>query len=111
MTDRIKQGLIRLRPRSDTIYVSQNRTVLSMSNDGFIHQGVEHGLIVSETRLLSLYEYRIDGKDLMPVAISNVEQHTWLGYYIFLPQELHGELDEGSGMLDEMTQHTLELKI
>jgi glycogen debranching enzyme len=111
MTDRIKQGLIRLRPRDDSIYVSQNRTVLSMARDGFIHQGVEHGLIVSETRLLSLYEYRINGKDPVPVALSNVEQHTWLGYYIFLPQELYGEADQGSGMLDEMTQHTLELRI
>jgi glycogen debranching enzyme len=111
MTDRIKQGLIRLRPRGNTIFVSQNRTVLAMAPDGFIHGDVEHGLIVSETRLLSRYEYRINGKDPVPVALSNVEQHTWLGYYIFLPPELHGEADEGSGMLDEMTQHTLELKI
>lgn len=111
MTDRIKQGLIRLRPRDDTIYVSQNRTVLSMARDGFIHDGVEHGLFVSETRLLSRYEYRINGEELVPVALSNVKQHTWLGYYIFLPQELRGEQDQGSGMLDEMTQHTLELRI
>jgi glycogen debranching enzyme len=111
MTDRIKQGLIRLRPRNNTIYASQNRTVLSMAGDGFIHDGVEHGLFVSETRLLSRYEYRINGKEPIAVALSNVEQHTWLGYYIFLPQELYSEIDEGSGMLDEMTQHTLELKI
>ena len=111
MTDRIKLGLIRLRPRNDTIYVSQNRTVLSMARDGFIHDGVEHGLIVYETRLLSRYEYRIDGREPMPVALSNVEQHTWLGYYLFLPKELHGEIDQGSGMLEEMTQHSLELKI
>lgn len=111
MTDRIKQGLIRLRPRDNSIYVSQNRTVLAMARDGFIHDGVEHGLIVSETRLLSHYEFRIDGKEPEPVALSNVEQHTWLGYYIFLPAELYGEADQGSGMLDEMTQHTLELRI
>ncbi|HEY7159675.1 MAG TPA: glycogen debranching N-terminal domain-containing protein, partial [Acidobacteriota bacterium] len=111
MTDRIKQGLIRLRPRNDSIYVSQNRTVLSMARDGFIHEGVEHGLIVSETRLLSKYEYRINGQEPVPVALSNVEQHNWLGYYIFLPKEIHGEVDQGSGMLDETTQHTLELKI
>lgn len=111
MTDRIKQGLIRLRPRDNSIYVSQNRTVLAMARDGFIHDGVEHGLIVSETRLLSHYEFRINGKEPEPVALSNVEQHTWLGYYIFLPSELHGKADQGSGMLDEMTQHTLELRI
>ena len=103
MTDRIKQGLIRLRPRNDTIYVSQNCTVLSMARDGFIHDGVEHGLIVYETRLLSRYEYLIDGKEPVPVALSNVEQHTWLGYYMFLPKELHGEVDQGSGMLEEMS--------
>jgi glycogen debranching enzyme len=111
MTDRIKHGLIRLRPRADTIYVSQNRTVLSMTRDGSIDEGVEHGMFVSETRLLSRYEYRINGRKPVPVALSNVEQHSWLGYYIFLPKELYGEADEGSGMLDEMTQHTLELRI
>jgi glycogen debranching enzyme len=111
MTDRIKQRLIRLRPRDDSIYVSQNRTVLAMARDGFIHEGVEHGLIVSETRLLSHYEYQINGKAPVPVALSNVDQHTWLGYYIYLPKEIHGDVDQGSGMLDETTQHTLELKI
>ena len=47
--------LVRLRPRADTLYVSQGRTVLATERDGFIADGAEHGLFVYETRLLSRY--------------------------------------------------------
>ena len=70
--------LVRLRPRADTLYISQDRTVLATERDGFISDGAEHGLFVHETRLLSRYRYLIDGAPPQPVALSNVEQHTWL---------------------------------
>src|SRR5688572_14877613 len=79
---RVSNALVRLRPRMDTLYISQNRTVLATDRDGFIRKGPDHGLIVHETRLLSHYQYAIDGKVPYPVALSNVEQHSWLGYYI-----------------------------
>jgi hypothetical protein len=63
------------------MYISQDRTVLATRRDGFICDGAEHGLFVHETRLLSRYRYLIDDRLPQPVALSNVEQHTWLGYY------------------------------
>ena len=110
--DRIKHNLIRLRPRPDTLYVSQNRTVLATERDGFIDEGREQGLFVHQTRLLSRYRILINGKRPVPVALSNVEQHSWLGYYILLPPDLKaGKPDEGSGLLEEMTQNALEMRI
>lgn len=73
---------IRLRPRSDTLYITQNRSALATDLDGFFDGGSERGLFVHQTRLLSRYRYRIDGKPWTPLALSNVEQHSWLGYYV-----------------------------
>ena len=105
-------SLVRLQPRNDTIYISQDRTVLATERDGFIRDGAEHGLFVHETRLLSRYRYLIDGKSPQPVALSNVAQHTWLGYYIQLPPGLDpSEPDQGSGQVPEASQQTLELRL
>jgi glycogen debranching enzyme len=104
--------LIRLRPRDDTVYVSQDRTVLATERDGFIYDGAEHGLFVHETRLLSRYRYLIDGQPPQPVARSNVEQHAWLGYYIVFPPGLDaGPPDQGSGQVEQASQQTLELRL
>ena len=35
-----------------------------------------------QTRLFSRYRWLIDGQPPLPVGQSNVEPHTWLGYYI-----------------------------
>lgn len=73
---------LRLRPRDDALYVTQNRTALATDLDGFVHGGPERGLFVHQTRLLSRYRYRIDGRPWQPLALSNLEQHTWMGYYL-----------------------------
>jgi glycogen debranching enzyme len=105
-------SLVRLQPRDDTIYISQDRSVLATERDGFIRDGAEHGLFVHETRLLSRYRYLIDGTPPQPVALSNVEQHTWLGYYIQLAPGIDpGAPDRGSGQVGEATQQTLELRL
>ncbi|HEY3122356.1 MAG TPA: glycogen debranching N-terminal domain-containing protein, partial [Vicinamibacteria bacterium] len=102
--------LVRLRPRPETLYVSQGRTVLATARDGFVAEGEEHGLFFHQTRLLSRYGYLIDGHPPHPVALSNVEQHSWLGYYIALPPGTRlGDPDHGSGHLEEVSQQTLEL--
>ena len=112
MTRRTLKRLVRLRPRDDTLHVSQGRTVLATGRDGFINGGPEHGLFVHETRLLSRYRHLIDGKPPKPVALSNVEQHSWLGYYIILPPGVEvGERDRGSGQMQEETQQTLEVRL
>lgn len=79
-----ERHLVRLRPRSDTNYVSSGRTVLTTNRNGFIEGEGDQGLFVHETRLLSRYRYLIDGVPLHPVALSNFDQRSWLGYYMAL---------------------------
>jgi glycogen debranching enzyme len=108
----ISTMLTRLRPRYHTQYVAQGRTVLATGLDGFIDEGSEHGLFVHETRLLSRYRYLINGERPTPVALSNVEQHSWLGYYIQLPPGIDGgDADTGSGQVQAASQQTLELRL
>ncbi|HYE15406.1 MAG TPA: glycogen debranching N-terminal domain-containing protein, partial [Pyrinomonadaceae bacterium] len=111
MIVRPQDYLVRLRPRDDTLYVSQSRTVLATDRDGFISGGADHGLLVHQTRLLSRYRYLINGRQWRPVALSNVEQHTWLGYYIALPPGVEEERDPGSGQMEVISQQTLELRL
>lgn len=92
--------------------VSQGRTVLITERDGSITDGAEHGLFVHQTRLLSRYRYLIDGRAMLPVVLSNYEQHNWLGYYIMLPPGVTTrEPDQGSGQMQELSQQTLELRL
>src|SRR5690349_21313391 len=112
MSDRMPRRLVRLRPRDDTLHVSQNRTVFATERNGQITSGAEHGLFVHETRVLSRYGYLIDGEPPFPVALSNVESHSWLGYYITLPPGIQvGPPDQGSGQMRHETEQTLELRV
>ena len=95
MIVRPQDYLVRLRPREGTLYASQSRTALATDRDGFISGGADHGLLVHQTRLLSRYGYLINDKPPRPVALSNVEQHTWLGYYVALPPGVEEERDPG----------------
>lgn len=80
----IDASLVRLSVRPDTIYVSSGRTVLATARDGFLDAGADQGLFVHETRLISRYRWGIEGRTLHPVSLSNVNQRSWLGYYIIL---------------------------
>src|SRR5215204_2770087 len=104
--------LVRLRPRDDTRYVSQGRTVLAAGRDGFVREGSEQGLFAYQTRLLSRYRCLIDGEEPRPAALSNVEQHSWLGYYVTLAPGLDpGPPDQGSGLMQAETEQSLELRV
>jgi len=103
--------LVRLRPRSDTIYMARNCTVLATAPDGFVHGEANHGLFVHRTRFLSRYRYLINGKPPNPVALSNLDQHSWLGYYIITSPGLRrGEDTRILGPAGVITQQTLELR-
>jgi glycogen debranching enzyme len=105
-------SLVRLGPRDDIIYVSQNRTVLATERDGTINGGPERGLFFHQTRLLSRYQYFIDGKPPMPLALSNVEQHSWLGYYIALSPNAGEQGDwEILGPAGKLGQRPIELRV
>ncbi|MGB6482508.1 MAG: glycogen debranching N-terminal domain-containing protein [Candidatus Acidiferrales bacterium] len=105
-------SLIRLQPHNDSWFIGQGRTVLRTARDGFVPPDSPYGLFAYETRLLSRYEIHIDGEELIPVASSNVSQHSWLGYYILLPPGTDpGPPDQGSGEVPPYAENTLEVKI
>src|SRR5207248_815798 len=104
--------LIRLRPRSKTLHISQGRSVLETDSDGLIPADTGYGFYVHETRLLSTYLYVIDDEPPQPIAVSSVRQHSFLGYYaIFPPGQERSEKDLGSGEMEDISEHTLELRV
>jgi glycogen debranching enzyme len=103
--------LVRLRPRADTIYLSQGYTVFAGESNGFIADGAEHGFFVHETRLLSRYGYTIDHQPPQLIACSNIAQHTWMGYYIAPPPGDSDAVDQGSGQVPDAAQYTIELRL
>ena len=107
----IPRQLVRLRARPDTLYLSRGRTVLATGRDGFISDEAAHGLFVHETRLLSRHTVRVDGLVPLADALSNVEQHSWLGYYLLPVPGSSGEHDRGSGQVHQASQHSLEIRI
>jgi hypothetical protein len=110
MFDLPPHHLIRLRTRPETLYASQNRTVLATRRDGFINAEPDHGFFVQGTRLLSRYEYRLDGRPLFASGLSNVEQHTWLGYYVApAPGVRDNYGTQGPG--GATAQHSIELRL
>jgi glycogen debranching enzyme len=107
-----KGRLIRLHPREDSFEVSQGRTVLSTNLNGFIVPKTTNGLFVHQTRMLSCYRWLIDKAEPLATALSNVGQHSWLGYYIQLPRSLGaGQRDRGSGEMAEVSERSLELRL
>jgi glycogen debranching enzyme len=112
MTALQSTGLIRLRPRHDLIYVSQNQTVLATDLDGFVRAGPDRGLFFHQTRLLSRYRYLINDKPPQPIALSNFEQHSWLGYYLALSPNAGEQGDwEILGPGGKLAQQPVELRL
>lgn len=55
----------------------------------------------------------LNGEPLIPVVLSSVNQHSWIGYYTTnaLGFFKHLEPDTGSGHVPDESEHTLELKL
>ena len=85
--------------------------MLATNLDGLIGDFPKHGLFVGETRLLSRYRYFVEGNAPQTVAVSNVEQHSWLGYYISPAPGTQWKRDTGSGEMEESSEKTIELKV
>jgi glycogen debranching enzyme len=104
--------LTHIHARADTLYLSHGRTVLATGRDGMIAPGSRHGLFVYETRLVSTLRYYIDDQLPSPNVLSNVEQHSFLAYYIIAaPGVDAGEPDRGSGMVPPESRQPLELRV
>ncbi|MGH8076590.1 MAG: amylo-alpha-1,6-glucosidase [Lysobacter sp.] len=104
------QSLVHLRARDDTVYVSHGGTVLATQRDGFLSAGAEQGLFVDQTRLISRYCCVIDGELPLPVALSNVGQDSWLGYYLVV---VPGVPDEPASLSapESLAQQSIEMRI
>jgi hypothetical protein len=104
MDNHLHRSLAKISPRPGTIYCSQGRAVLATNLDGLIGDSPRHGLFFRETRLLSRYRYFVDGHVPETVAVFNVEQHSWLGYYISPAPGAHRKQDTGSGEMEEASE-------
>lgn len=104
--------LAHIRARPDTLYISHGRTVLATDREGFVAPGSPHGLVVYETRLVSTLRYFIDGELPRPNVLANVEQHSFLGYYLIAAPGVDlGEPDQGSGQVPSESRQPLELRL
>src|SRR5262245_30616063 len=105
------EWLVCIHPRRGTLYVSQSRAVLAANLDGTIEKDPRHGFFVHETRVLSLYRYLMNGHPPSPITLSNVEQHSWLGYYGVPAPGVEWTKDTGSGKMEPVSENTLELRV
>jgi glycogen debranching enzyme len=101
-------GLVKLRPRSETAQVSRGRTVLISSQDGNVSSDKRlEGLYVYETRVLSRYAWLMNGKQPEFSCGSNVQQFSWVGYYIQAPENCK---ETPSGECEAL-EETIELRL
>jgi glycogen debranching enzyme len=86
---------VEIRPRPEINVIARGRTVLVTGVlDGQIEEGSRHGLFVHETRMLSRYQYWIEGEPLNAVTLANVNRSEWAGYYIHSPSRSKGHKPE-----------------
>lgn len=104
----IKQRLIQLRPRAETIQLSRGRTALVCRHDGEIKAEEDwQGLYVYDTRVLGSYLWLMNGTKPEFSCGSNVEQNSWIGYSIQAPENCE---DTPAGECDPL-QQTIELRL
>ncbi len=108
---RHRPQLIHLRARPATLYLSRGRTVLATDTQGFVREGAGHGLFVHETRMLSRHVLLVNGRTPYATALSNVEQYSWLGYYILPVPELDIQRDANDNPLPPGSQHVIEVRV
>lgn len=100
--------LIKIRPRTDTAQVSRGRTVLVSDAHGEIdpERAIE-GLYVYRTRMLGRYGWKMNGKKPEFSCSSNIQQSSWMGYYIQTPENCK---ETPSGMCNPL-EETIELQL
>ncbi len=98
---------IGLHVRAPAIYGARGRSVWTTDPDGFVRtRDGALGLWVAGCRILSRYEWRIDGELPRPAGNAWTAQHRWDGYYIAAPPELRREQRDV-----DPQQQTIELRI
>lgn len=81
-------NLITLRPRASTVQLSRGRTAFTTGLEGEVHpERAVEGLYVYDARVLSRYCWRMNGETPAFSCGSNVQQSSWLGYFIQTPKD------------------------
>lgn len=128
-------SLIELRLRAGDVQLSRNRSAFVSGPTGKVLEHPHHGLFVYQTRLLGKYRWLMNGDEPEFSCGSNIEQHSWMGYFIQEPKnwketpaseasplqqtiELRLKRSVGEGMLEEVqltnytqVSTTLQLKL
>ncbi len=104
----IRGGLIKIVPRPENVQVSRGRTVLVSALNGNVESDERYdGLYIYETRVLSRYTWLMNGKRPEFSCGSNVDQFSWLGYYIQAPKNCK---ETPTGECNPL-QETIELRL
>ncbi|HEX3104439.1 MAG TPA: glycogen debranching N-terminal domain-containing protein [Terriglobales bacterium] len=85
MTTAAAESFVELRLRSGDIQLSSGRTAFISGPTGQVTRDPRHGLFVYQTRLLGKYHWVMNGKEPEFSCGSNIEQHSWMAYYIQAP--------------------------
>ncbi len=81
------RNLIKVRPRTANTQISRGRTAFISEHNGEAHPDhAAEGLYIYDTRVLSRYGWRINGKQPEFSCGTPVEQFTWMGYYVQAPE-------------------------
>jgi glycogen debranching enzyme len=106
---RTDDNLIRVRVRDDTPIVSHGESVLVTRRDGWIEGGIDEGLFVQRTRLLSRYRCFLGRHRPTPVTLTNVRQDHWIGCYLVAAPGSDGGATDGTPQ--HMAQQGVELRV
>ena len=81
------RNLIKVRPRTANTQISRGRTAFISEHNGEAHPDhAAEGLYIYDTRVLSRYGWRINGKQPEFSCGTPVEQFTWMGYSVQAPE-------------------------
>ena len=101
-------SLVGLRPRPTTVQTTRGRTALITTIEGEVRpERPIEGLYIYDTRVLSRYCWKMNGKTPALSCGSNVEQSNWIGYYIQAPENCR---ETPSGKCNPL-EETLELRL
>lgn len=100
--------LIRIRPRTTNSQISRGRTAFICDHDGEAHpEHASEGLYIYDTRVLSRYAWKMNGKQPQFSCGSPIEQFSWMGYFIQAPENCK---ETDTSECDPL-QETLELRL
>lgn len=104
----LKPSLIQIQPRAGIVSLSRGRTAFVSQQNGEVDPRCDwHGLYVYEARVLGRYQWFVNGGPPQFSCASNVDQNSWLGYFV---QALANCKETPTAECNPL-QETLELRV